>query len=474
MTFFINGLVLLLTFALLVAYVRRTLVLLPVLVFVLYQNLWLLLSCVYVEQGVYLADTRRMSYFDGSTLRLLLFLIAFFCGLIIALRLAERYGWAKFDGGWDLEATSERLNKAFYYLAVFVCLALSAVLAANLLLSGTILTTSSITRFNFYTTYSAIGIAQYISYVQIPICLFAGMVIVYRKSMLSRIFALCLFLFQVTYLWLMGNEATAFMVNALFFMLSWLGKALASHKLNVRVLRRSAVICLVFIFGVLAVKYYSVVGGSIYSAESEDSFTYRLLALQSNTWWNVDGLVWKDADGDPGQRFTEMGQLFGNTDSTEAGIWYLMQRIVPEAEYVRYILENGTLNAGYPTINIAIFGYAGGVAETFFGGFVFMLASVYFYGEVRNGQFLCACMSSLVYMQFVRMYTMGGIGYLFNLLPMLCAVLLVCWETLSCTGHSANRWGRDDSVAWIRLWPIPSRRIEDVFSGWTRILCPSI
>lgn len=433
MNIILNIIALIVLLLLCVGYIRRTVALLPLTVFVLYQAIWLLVSTAYVEQGVYLTDTQTVSYFNGSTIRLGIFWIVFFGGSLLGFNLCRRLGWMPERKDYlSLEDSAIRqFNGLFYTLSMLVCLALCAILALNLALSGTILTNSDITRFNFYRDYSAIGFAQYISYAQGAICLYAGMVLAYRRTVFSKVLAGTIFVFQVLYLWLIGNEASAFMTSTLFFILPLLAKYLAGTDNIASKLRRVTVLCTVMVVAVLAIKYLSSIGTTIYGAENENSFAYRFLALQANTWWNVDRLAIAGGLFDVDQWFKEISQIYSGAGTSGYGIWYLMEQIMPQPEYLRYVLGNGTLNAGYPAINVAIIGYFMGSVMTLLDGILFAFACVYFYRKIMNGQFVCACLMAIVFNQVVRTFTMGGIGYLCNALPMLCMALLLFWELIS-------------------------------------------
>lgn len=99
---------------------------------------------------------------------------------------------------------------------------------------------------------------------------------------------------------------------------------------------------------------------SAYVSTPVAAFFYRALALQGDVWWAVDKQVLAGYNGF-NQLAIELNGLFDNNLAQDTGIYYLMKLIMPEQRYNSYIWGNATLTAGYPAINIAIFGYLGAI-----------------------------------------------------------------------------------------------------------------
>jgi hypothetical protein len=446
MSLIVNMALLLSMAVLLVAYTKKMLAYIPVILVVLYQSVWLIISCAYCEQGIYFADTNRYAYFDFSTARLLLFTIAFYAGTILSLHFIKHY-FAPSDKRGEASVSIDQLHvlikpSVFLDVCILLCLAITAFLFENLAISGTILTNPSITRFNFYSTYSRLPLAQYLGVIQPSIFLFCGLLLFNCKSKPAHVFAIAVAFAQLLYYWLIGNEATAFMTSAIYLFTPWLINVVRTYKLSKsgkKAFRRAVVLVCILICIVLAIKYSSLQGHSVYGAEDQDSFTYRLFALQANTWWNTDNLQLATMQPNLSQLGNEISAFFGNTENHDYGIWYLMGQIMPLDEFSRYILGNGTLNAGYPAINVSIYGYLLGLLVTFFDGFVFFLFVYYLYRQIVEGHYVVASIAMVVFTQEVKVVTMGGIWYLGNSIPMLCIFLLLFWELIS--AWSRNRGG---------------------------------
>lgn len=437
MSLLVNSLLLLLTTWLVAIYCKKMIAYLPIIFVVLYQSIWLIVSSANVEQGVYLTDTQQYAYFNLSTLRLVILTVLFYSGTLVCRSIIRRY---RKEEVVLTEQVSSARELGFIQASVGLgacilsCIAVTILLYVNIMLSGSILSNPNITRFNFYTDYSRIPVCQYIGIILPAIFLFCGLVINFCRSIASKFLCGLIAVLLFLYLWLVGNEATAFMTNGIYFVLPWLISVVRTYRIGdagKKALRRAFVIVLVIVLLVLAVKYSAAQGYSIYGAEDQDSFSYRLLSLQANIWWNIDRICLFSQRPDFGQLGTEIAAFFGAANGRDYGIWYLMAQAMPSVEFSRYVLGNGTLNAGYPAINISIYGYFLGGIVTFIDGIIFFLFVYYLNRKIINRQYIVACIAIVLFVQEAKVVTMGGVWYLGNLVPMGCMFLLLYWEFIN-------------------------------------------
>lgn len=401
--------------------------LIPILLLVLYQYIWLIISCAYVEQGVYLTDTHVNAYFTYSSVRLLFLCIAFYIGLILGKKFLEYFGFSKI--GVQNNLTNWRFVET---IGLGICAILTIILLLDVSISGSVLTNSAINRFNYLSEYSRIGLVRYISYLHNAIFLFLGMCVSFSSTKAIRIISIFVVVGNIVFFALTGNESGAYLTNGLFFCIPSLLRLLSSvsfSKSDKVKIRKACTFLLGAIVLILIYKYVASRGYSILGAETEDSFFYRLFALQSNTWWNIDkgvlgGSAW------PSQFEVELHSLITGTNE-ESGIWFLMKQIMPLNEYIRYVDGFATLNGGYPAINIAIYGWLFGPIVTVFDGLIFYCSSYILYRKIIRMQYCRAIVWTLVFNQIVRVYTMGGIGYLGNVIPKLCFVVFLYIELMA-------------------------------------------
>lgn len=413
----------------------RTRAVFPIIFIVAYQLIWTLVSCAYNEQGVYLSDIQKVTDFSGSSFRLAILLGLFFAGCVMASKLFIR-GDETADEGWGLPAeactgeSAERMS--IYSFGIVVSSICVALLFLNLLVSGSVLTNSGITRFNFYSDYSKIKIAQYVVYLSCGITIFLGSCLFQQEKKSYKVFAGALFILLMVYYRLIGEEAGPLIVNGLYLFLPLLVTLFNKPvtPATKKVIKRAVAVLAVIMLIILGFKQSAMDGKTYYGAENQNSFVYRLMAAQSTTWIGVDSVVMGNNQPDLGQFVTEIEASLGIKDPESSGIWYLMEQIMPASDYARYSLQNATLNAGYPALPEMIFGFVGAMLVVFVDGFLFALYCWYFFKKIVNKQIVRMGLAAVLFQQVCNVVTMGGIWYLSNVVPVACAVALIYIELI--------------------------------------------
>jgi len=450
-----NTILILLALALLYGYSKKISYILPVMFFLLYQYLWTLMSCAYNEQGAYLPDMGATIGFTFSALRLFIFYGVFLLGTLFANSLFEARARSKTGRGGskeqDFAISVPKQNELLILSALFVSTVLIAIVALNLIISGSVFANPDITRFNFYTEYSCISIAKYIGYLYCAISVFCGLVFFCNKSNFLRAWALLLFGVMLICIRGAGEEAGGLISNSLFFLMPFFVQLFHNLHLDVNKKKlRIALICAaVVLLAIFMTKYVAMRDITAYGASDQNSFWFRFLNAQSETWSAGDALYLANGSPDFNQLGVEMLSLFGLAPDHTYGIWYLMFQTMPSAEATRYILGNGTINAGYPLINIYIYGYFFGAIVMFFDGIVYFLFCHYFYEKLLKQQVVRATLMSLVFSSATNVITMGGIWYIGNLIPVACMITLAFIEMLDAaarkrTGSTLNVYKRSE------------------------------
>lgn len=461
-----NTILILIALALLYGYSKKIAYILPVMFFLLYQYLWTLVSCAYNEQGAYLPDMGATIGFTFSALRLFIFYGVFLLGTLFANSLFEvwaRNKTSRADSKEEaLDVSAPKQNELLILFALFVSTVLIGVVAINLVISGSVFTNPDITRFNFYTDYSRIPIVQYIGYLYCAISVFCGLVFFCGKSNFLRAWALLLFGVMIICIRGAGEEAGGLISNSLFFLMPFFVQLFHNLHLNVNKRKlRIALICAgAVLLAIFMTKYVAMKDVTVYGASDQNSFWFRFLNAQSETWSAGDALYLANGSPDFQQLGVELLSLFGLAPDHSYGIWYLMWQTMPSAEAARYIVGNGTINAGYPLINIYIYGYFLGAIVTFIDGAVYFFFCHYFYEKLLKQQVVRATLMSLVFSSATNVVTMGGIWYIGNLIPVACMVVLVFTEMLDSATRKGVR-GRRSPYSNARLQGVHPGRAQD-------------
>lgn len=412
----------------------RTRAVFPIIFLVAYQLFWTLISCAYDEQGVYLSDIQTQVVFNGSSIRLSILLGLFFAGTVAASKLLPPKALSssckeELQDGPSFGVVSQ--GASIYGVGIAVSALCVVILYANLAMSGTVLTNGDITRFNFYSDYSRLQIAQYVVYLSCGISIFLGSCLFCQKSKKVKVVACVLFVLLMAYYRLIGEEAGPLIVNGLELFLPYLvvlfDKPISANTKK-KIKKAIAVLGIIMIV-ILGFKQSAMSDNGYYGVENQDYFVYRLMAAQSTTWIGADAVAIAQGP-DLGQIAVELGGVVGQEDPESTGIWYLMKKIMPASDYGRYDAQHATLNAGYPALTEMIFGFVGAMPMVFFDGLFFYLVSYYFYRKIVGRQIVRMVLAAILFQQVCNVVTMGGIWYLSNLVPVACVIALLYIELI--------------------------------------------
>lgn len=381
------------------------------------QCIWLLISSAYIEAGSYIIDIDRNSYYTGATIRLMLYQVLFW-GVVLLL-------YKKYARFFNMENKSD-INKSTAKKIQGILFIYNMVLFANVFISGSVLTNENISRFNFYTTYSILPIAKYLSYFILPVSTINGLVFVkYNKKKWSIINLLL----DSLYMYLVGEQGWNYIRLFLYFCFPLLIMLVKKHFRFINFKRVVLFIIITLLAVTPKIKHFEEHG--LYKFKSDSSIEmlmYRALILQGDVWWEIDRQVWESREPDFSQIKTEIQSFYNENQKENAGIYYLMKRAMPQDEYMRYTLAGGTLNNGYPVINIAIFGYLGTILTTILDGIIFFYLIKYIFKCILNNFYVRLFCITFIYLQYHKVISMGGINYMGNLFPIACILIIVFVE----------------------------------------------
>lgn len=391
---------------------------------------WLVVSVAFIESGVYNKDLLTITYFNFSTLKLVFYEIVFFETVLFWYRRSKIKCYE-----YDYVGTSfvkERNHQII--LLISGCYSIYAFL--NMLISENTFTNSSVTRFNFYTTYSALPFAQVISYFAQPIALLLGFVLCRSRRRKRKIFSLFIFLLLIIANYGTGNEFGTLLYLGVYYItpigidlfgtIEWKTTKEWTKTLLVKYKKYIILVGIAFLaVCIIKIRSFSKVNiFAQYASTPFAAFLYRAFALQGDVWWAVDVKV-AGGFNDIVHFFQELGGLFGLVKEQDLGINYLMKLILPQSSLDNYLWGNAQLMSGYPAINIAMFGYIGTIPVIILEATIFAKFSTYVYKKIIKQQYLYSFLAFFVYIQFLKIYNISGYHNICNIIPAVFIFLLI-------------------------------------------------
>lgn len=412
--------------------------------YIIFQKIWLLLSVMYLDMGIYVHDYMSSSYFTGSTFRLFVLEMTFLASFsFFASKFQQKNkadGAKIISNGFD----SNFLINSFL-LVLFLILLIQI---TDVIISGNILTNPNITRFNFYSKYSKIGFAATIEMLMLYIQFVNGMIFINRWKINKRqgMASLLALIIYLIYRYLMGIQASGFIITIIYFFTPYMVLRI-NKKIHFKFgVSQIKVVLGAFIGAVVLLipKYEYMKTAKIYTFLDSplSMLMYRMFALQGETWWRVDSQIYSGSISvDPTQIVCEFAALLNSDLRYQSGIWYVAQYVY---DYnIGYSLSNAsqfeaTLNNGHPAIFVLILGYIG----TFFVQILFgLLATIlahYLTLTIIKKQYIRGFLASILLYHFTCVVTMGGLWYIGNLIPMVALFAILIIEFLSRKQYISN------------------------------------
>lgn len=401
-------------------YNKRTEYFFALLIIIVYWT-QLLVSSAYIETGVYLKDIGRKSYATGVTIRLF---------LMIELMLGLISYWA---GKHPIQIATAPKEGIFQYRdfkgILWILFLMYAYRLTDILISGNILTNSGVTRFNYFSKFSKLPLANVVDYFSYPCLWILGYVMLLGEKKRQKLFPILIAVTNYLSLFLRGIEFGGYLQSTAYF----LGPLLLSMARRRKLIKIRYVVIAAAALVVMLIPKYRHFSEAIMNGTADTSYglktaydfvLYRALAQEADLTWEIDRQVWFDWNVDPGRFLETLKGILGlpvRTTDTQ----YLMNRACSSAALSVYSRGTAVVTGGYPVFWMALFGYAIGpfflIIDAYF---LFLVAKCICKGMeqqrlvllVTGGYLLCQCYTIVLCANF------STIG---NLIPQLLIIFLL-------------------------------------------------
>lgn len=394
--------------------------------YLLFQHIWILLSSAYLESGVYLNDLQQNTYYVGCTLKLFILDILLFTTILICIKINLHRSNRNYESDFSISCKNKE-NGNLWCNMIFV---LIMILLIDAIISGNIISNSSINRANFYSHYSKIPIAYYIMlFIDYFMCVIGTILCDSIKSKNKNIIYKCIviIILLIVYKFLIGVQFGGYFSFLVALLLPFLTK-MRIKKIRIFNLKGLIIIFILSIFIILPKLYYFY-NNPIYAGITDtpvQSLIYRAFALQGEVWWKIN----ENNTNDIMQINNEILSMFSDNYKYDAGIYYLMKIIMPSEIYNNVLIKNGfTLASGYPAILISIFGYRiMTFIFTVLNGILYSLAIIYLFNKIIKHEYFRIFLGYGVLYGLYLAYSMGGALYLSSTTMIFCIISIFIIE----------------------------------------------
>lgn len=381
----------------------------------------LLVSSAYIETGVYLKDIGRTSYATGVTIRLFL-MIELMLGVIsyLAKRHPKQIPISPREGAYNF-----RDFKGILWL-LFLMYTYRLI---DILVSGNILTNSAVTRFNYFSKFSKLPLANVVDYFSFPCLWILGYIMLLGENKRQRLFPLFIVLMNYVSLFLRGIEFGGYLQCTAYFF----GPLLLSMATRRKLVRIRYVVLASLALIVMLIPKYRHFSEAILNGTADTSYglktasdflMYRMLAQEADLTWEIDRQVWFQSKVNPGRFLETLKGLLGfpvQISETQ----YLMNRACSSSALNIYSRGTATVTGGYPIFWMALFGYGFGFVFLIIDAYLlFLVAKCICDGMARQRMFLLMAGGYLL-CQCYTIVICANVSTIGNLIPRLLIIFLL-------------------------------------------------
>ncbi len=397
-------------------------------IYLFFTHIWMIISNLFIENGVYLIQTFRQGEATGATVRLLMLDTIFFVVVCFSLKLLSKHKTIREEIYVNVDNTEEG-NNVNLWLNIMLFVSLYCLL--DVLVSGNIFTNSAINKGNYYALFSRLPFAYYLDLMAVCFAFIAGMI--FWESLKQRnkkriIKIISIITITILYRFLRGLTFTTNFI----YIVSFVTPIMLHFRIRHLKINKKIFAIMGFVLAILiAVKvndfstnYSNAYAGVKNTETAFGKLIYRGLALQGEVWWGIDDMVVNKNANDISQISNEVKSIVDSDEVYKSGIYHLMTML--NHKFSRDGSDNLTLNCGYPAIIISIFGYSPiTILIIIVEAFLYAVIIVYTYKITMKKRYAHAFFAYGILSDLNVAFIMGGLYYFFTTKIILCLCGLI-------------------------------------------------
>ena len=388
----------------------------PFFFFFYVAQLWAIISCYYIEQGIFITEQERYSFETGATYRLVIENLVFFSSALILLKFLPKP-----------KVFSEKLTltpkaSSMYDLLLYFLFTVSILFFVDTLITK-IKYNDAFNRFNYYDysiliKYPVINVFLY--HISLTSFLLGVLFLINKNSKKKLKKKIIIFISLILILLgniFQGSKFSAIYLNLLIFLIPFLTTVkIGFSKKTIKYIFSVFIGISIFIGVVfnLAVKEYTQTLGK---DEAVSFVLYRVLGLQGHVWWGTDYLSQNMNSLDKSSHLMEEIKVITlkSDGRYESGLEALMLLVSPRLGPI-FIDNNINFTMGFPAILNILFDpfvtlLVLMILGIFFGIFVYL-----FNLAIQSYNILIIILFGYIYIYgIMQFFTMGKTVKLFNL-----------------------------------------------------------
>lgn len=384
--------------------------------------MWAIISCFYIEKGIYITEEDTFSYITGGTFRLVFYILLFFLGVLFSIRITG--GTKKQENLYNFNYQSKAIK---IYFLIFTTL--SFVFFLNSLFTF-ILYEPYYTRFSFW-EYAVFSPLQPILNQVYITPVFLGLVAsnylyngnLANKVRIYKVLIIINALFIILGIILQKHKFTPIYIGIILFLIPLLTKV----KLNLKKILKSSIVVLLGICLIVLLTYNEYAQNKYIGPDQVfDFMLYRALGLQGHVWWGTDARLSSLSSFHFEQQIiNEFKAIFGvDKDTIKVGMKSLMVFLGDEIGY-RYIENNVNFTNGFPAIILYSFGRIASIPVVFLLGFLLGILIRIFDSFINSNRIFPTIIMTKIYLDSFELYIMGNMYAFFSLKTLLLLIVII-------------------------------------------------
>lgn len=384
----------------------------PFTIIFLIEIVWGTLSIIWIDSGIYITEQLRDSYTTGAALRYILLMLPFalvFPHTLEKKILREKYKTVK------LEISGTSLDGIVWKL----CVISVGYVLLDLMMSGTPLLSSAVTKIGYYAKFSKLPFAGTLHNIIMPFAMLLSGIKFIRSERKSKEYyeALAIAFLIVIIQILMDNKFYGLYDYAIWFSIPLIGAYVRKKFDENRVAKipfKYIAITLVILGILLGICYKQ------YARLSTDPFSAllnRIFSLQSHTFWGVDLLVKEGKlTFDFDQICKEILAGISGVASTnpDFGIGRVMY-LVTKSTYAYDMLRSGVLFAGsFLTVSLSYAGYIVTFIFSFIVGYLAANICAVLYTYINGKDTVMLFFWFVLYRRMYEYFRVGSLSIIMN------------------------------------------------------------
>jgi hypothetical protein len=395
--------------------------------FIYVSQLWVIMSCAYIETGIFITEQDANSFWTGATLSLVSFNMVFFIFYFFMIRFLSKREKVEDDSG-----KPELSNIVRKFFLVIILLS-NILLFINIFVSGIpLFSNGTINKFSFWREYAVYPeFNRFLAYSSFY-GFILGFIYCNSKEKLYKYGSIFILLLYLFYEVLEGHKFSLQLAMIIPFFIPFIAKIRFTKIFKVNY--KWVVVIIISIALVLGLASFQ----ATFRHENFSDILYRIFGLQGHVWWGTDLLVRNSKVDYHNHALQEFSEIFQPSKVPgDTGIHFLTILLGGRLGYDFVVNKGGAFTMGYPAIAIYSFGPFGAVLAQIFFGILSAFLIFVLHRHIKAGHLFRALILFRLLWSFYNVLTMGVFQDLFsskNLIMFFIFVFLTMVDKLSKAG----------------------------------------